>query len=83
MAADIPQPRDGADAPPPASDQCIKMPELARRLGLTSQVVGRLVRAGELPAPLLVGKSKRWLWPDVLAFLKERSRPQGAQPCPA
>ena len=53
--------------------------ECAAWLGVGLTLFKQLVRAGEFPPPLRIGKTKarRWPWMDVIAFAWLRSRTAG------
>ncbi len=45
---------------------------LAKRLDISEKAIQSLVERQHLPPPILIGEHERWLWPDVVAFLKKR-----------
>jgi len=45
---------------------------LAKRLDISEKAIPSLVERQHLPPPILIGEHERWLWPDVVAFLKKR-----------
>jgi hypothetical protein len=51
--------------------------ELARRLNLSPRSIPALAQRGELPAGILVGGVRRWVFGDVVNFLQAR---QGLRP---
>ena len=46
--------------------------ELAAKLKITVQTVYSLIKAGQLPPGVKIGKSRRWDWNEVQKFIKER-----------
>jgi predicted DNA-binding transcriptional regulator AlpA len=53
---------------------------LAYRLDLRAGDVDRMVTAGLLPQPVLVGNEQRWRWSDVEARLATGSEPRHDDP---
>lgn len=54
------------------SERAITRDAVADMLGVSLSTVQRLVRCGELPAPIRVGGSPRWLASEIAAWLRER-----------
>lgn len=44
--------------------------EIASRLGVSPRTVWKLVGEGKLPAPLSVGRQKRWRWGTVQQWIE-------------
>jgi len=56
---------------PPA--EFINRTELARKLGVHTRTIGRMVERGELPRPCLsAGGRPRWLWSHVVNYCQKR-----------
>lgn len=47
-------------------------PQVAKRLGIGTRTVWRLSATGELPAPIAVGRLKRWHLKAIMEFLRVR-----------
>ena len=47
--------------------------ELAAKLKITVQTVYSLIKAGQLPAGVKIGKSRRWNWEQVNEFINKKS----------
>jgi excisionase family DNA binding protein len=64
--------RDG-ERPGFADASFIGLDEMARRLGVSSRTVRRMVDRGELPKPCLsTGGRPRWLWNYIVEFCRKR-----------
>lgn len=50
--------------------------ELAAALGVSREKLRSMAKAGQLPEPILVGKTKRYVEADVEKFLREQSSKQ-------
>jgi excisionase family DNA binding protein len=50
----------------------INLTTLAEKLSLSTQTVTKMVRTGELPQPVLIGRHQRWDFNDVETFLKQK-----------
>lgn len=55
-----------------STDRLLKAREVASLLGLGVRTVWRLASAGEIPRPIAVGRSARWLESELAAWIKER-----------
>lgn len=55
-----------------STDRLLKAREVASLLGLGVRTVWRLASAGEIPRPIAVGQSARWLESELKAWIKER-----------
>ena len=54
--------------------QVLRMPEVLSRIGLSRSTLWRLIRAGEFPRPIRLGRrSVGWIEYDVEAWIKSRS----------
>lgn len=63
-----------------SANQMLSVYEVAKRLGICTRGVRRLVAAGALPPPVKVGASSRWFESDVFAYLEKlKSQRDGAQ----
>ncbi len=59
-------------------DQFVDMAFITRLTGLTDKWFYKLIKDGEFPKPIKLGRSSRWLQSEVEAWLQERiaqSRP--------
>lgn len=59
-------------------DQFVDMAFITRLTGLTDKWFYKLIKDGEFPKPIKLGRSSRWLQSEVEAWLRERiaqSRP--------
>jgi len=56
---------------PPA--EFVDRTEMARKLGVHTRTIGRMVERGELPRPCLsAGGRPRWLWSHVVEYCQKR-----------
>lgn len=60
------------------NDQLVTMTFITQLTGLTDKWFYTLIKAGEFPKPIKLGRSSRWLESEVEAWLQQRiaqSRP--------
>ena len=57
---------------PLLEDQFIDMAFITRLTGLTDKWFYKLIKDGEFPKPIKLGRSSRWLQSEVEAWLQER-----------
>ncbi|MEY8710523.1 helix-turn-helix transcriptional regulator [Mangrovibacter phragmitis] len=53
-------------------DQFVDMAFITRLTGLTDKWFYKLIKDGEFPKPIKLGRSSRWLQSEVEAWLQER-----------
>ncbi|WP_041165037.1 helix-turn-helix transcriptional regulator [Dickeya parazeae] len=53
-------------------DQFVNMAFITRLTGLTDKWFYKLIKDGEFPKPIKLGRSSRWLQSEVEAWLQER-----------
>ncbi|WP_448088747.1 helix-turn-helix transcriptional regulator [Enterobacter mori] len=53
-------------------DQFVDMAFITRLTGLTDKWFYKLIKDGEFPKPIKLGRSSRWLHSEVEAWLQER-----------
>ncbi len=53
-------------------DQFVDMAFITRLTGLTDKWFYKLIKDGEFPKPIKLGRSSRWLQSEVEAWLRER-----------
>lgn len=53
-------------------DQCVDMAFITRLTGLTDKWFYKLIKDGEFPKPIKLGRSSRWLQSEVEAWLQDR-----------
>ena len=53
-------------------DQFVDMAFITRLTGLTDEWFYKLIKDGEFPKPIKLGRSSRWLQSEVEAWLQER-----------
>ncbi|PXW52287.1 AlpA family transcriptional regulator [Grimontella sp. AG753] len=53
-------------------DQFVNMAFITRLTGLTDKWFYKLIKDGEFPKPIKLGRSSRWLQSEVEAWLRER-----------
>lgn len=61
-------------------DDLLSLGDVCQVLRVSPATVYRLVKRGDLPQPVHVGKASRWRWRDVLKYTS-RLRP-GLRPAP-
>jgi len=54
------------------NDQLVTMAFITRRTGLTDKWFYKLIKDGEFPKPIKLGRSSRWLQSEVEAWLQQR-----------
>lgn len=54
------------------NDQLVTMAFITRRTGLTNKWFYKLIKHGEFPKPIKLGRSSRWLQSEVEAWLQQR-----------
>ena len=54
------------------NDQLVTMAFITRRTGLTDKWFYKLIKDGEFPKPIKLGRSSRWLQSEVEARLQQR-----------
>jgi predicted DNA-binding transcriptional regulator AlpA len=54
-----------------------RLRDLESVLGVCGKTIGRLVKTGRFPAPLLVGHSRRWRPEDVDGYLAHQAQATG------
>ena len=54
------------------NDQLVTMAFITRLTGLTDKWFYFLIKNGEFPKPIKLGRSSRWLQSEVEAWLKQR-----------
>lgn len=69
-----------APTPSPTGDRLITKAELRAMIPLSQMTVWRMCRAGELPAPCLVGRRPMWLLSEISAYIESRPREFGPRP---
>ena len=50
--------------------------EVCEALGISREKLRSMEKSGQVPTPVLVGKTKRWQAEELEAFLKENSKLQ-------
>jgi excisionase family DNA binding protein len=64
--------RDGRKPHPmPTSERLMMVEEVASMLGISVRFVWRLVARGELKRPVRLGRSRRWVYSDALAYVEK------------
>ena len=53
-------------------DRFVDMAFITRLTGLTDKWIYKLIKDGEFPKPIKLGRSSRWLQSEVEAWLQER-----------
>ncbi|AJJ05499.1 helix-turn-helix transcriptional regulator [Yersinia pseudotuberculosis] len=54
------------------NDQLVTMTFITQLTGLTDKWFYKLIKEGEFPKPIKLGRSSRWLQSEVEAWLKQR-----------
>ncbi|HHA1281875.1 TPA: helix-turn-helix transcriptional regulator [Enterobacter asburiae] len=54
------------------NDQLVTMAFITRRTGLTDKWFYKLIKDGEFPKPIKLGRSSRWLQSEVETWLQQR-----------
>ncbi len=54
------------------NDQLVTMAFITRRTGLTDKWFYKLIKDGESPKPIKLGRSSRWLQSEVETWLQQR-----------
>lgn len=54
------------------NDQLVTMEFITKRTGLTDKWFYKLIKDGEFPKPIKLGRSSRWLQSEVEAWLQQR-----------
>lgn len=54
------------------NDQLVTMAFITQRTGLTDKWFYRLMKDGEFPKPIKLGRSSRWLQSEVETWLQQR-----------
>lgn len=61
------------------NDKIIRLPEVKATVGLSTATIYRLIRAGDFPAPIKLGKnSSGWIAADVQAWIMRRAGREAA-----
>lgn len=63
-----------ADAPAPSEPLVLTRDQVAATLQVTPRTLDRWVQLGEIPGPIRVGGSTRWLREDLESWLRDRKR---------
>ncbi|HGM9946482.1 AlpA family transcriptional regulator [Providencia rettgeri] len=57
---------------PLLDDQCVDMKFITRLTGLTDKWFYKLIKDGEFPKPIKLGRSSRWLKSEIENWFQER-----------
>ncbi len=53
----------------PVLDRLLTVHEVAKLLGISTRQIWKLVKLGQVPAPLKLARSARWRQTEVLSFI--------------